>query len=99
MVFEAHYVHHFNGAIVNYVPLIKKLRVQTLAGGNYTYIPESDYHYVDFYFGLERIIRIQRQRFRLGLYGVYGLSTLQTGRPTLQISINHYDQREKSWGY
>ncbi|MBL4653291.1 MAG: carboxypeptidase-like regulatory domain-containing protein [Flavobacteriales bacterium] len=97
--FEAHYIHHFNGAIVNYVPLIKKLRIQTLAGGNYTYIPESDYHYIDFYVGLERIIKIQRQRFRLGLYGVYGLSSFQKGKPTLQISINHYDQREKSWGY
>ena len=97
--FDAHYVHHFNGAIVNYIPLIKKLRIHTLAGLNYLYVADNDYHYADFYFGLERVIRLQRQRFRLGVYFVYGGSSYQLSKPTIQFAINHYNKREKSWGY
>jgi len=98
MYFEAHYVHHFNGAIVNYIPFFRRLRIYTHAGMNYSWIRDADYHYFDFYFGPERTIRIQRQRFRLGLYFVFGGSA-QRIRPTLQFSINYYDKREKSWGY
>lgn len=97
--FEAHYVHHFNGALINNIPFVKKLRIYTLAGGNYTYIPNSNYHYADFYAGLEKSIRIQRQRFRFGIYFVFGGSNMQLVKPAIQFSINHYDKREKSWDY
>ncbi|MBN2681010.1 MAG: carboxypeptidase-like regulatory domain-containing protein [Bacteroidales bacterium] len=97
--FEAHFVHHFNGALVNNIPFVKKLRIYTLAGGNYTYIPGLEYHYADFYFGLEKSIRIQRQRFRFGFYFVFGGSTREMSKPAIQFSINHYDKREKSWDY
>ncbi len=97
--FEAHYVHHFNGALLNNIPFIKKIKVFTTAGANYTYIHDVKYHYIDFYAGLEKSIRIQRQRFRLGVYFVYGGSNNRTTRPTIQFSISHYNKREKSWEY
>lgn len=96
---ELHGVHHFNGALVNNIPLIKKLRLYTLTGFNYTWISETNYHYLDYYVGVERTFRIKRQRFRLGVYFVYGGSNNSRARPTIQFSLNHYDKREKSWDY
>ncbi len=97
--FELHGVHHFNGAFGSNIPLIKKLKIYTLTGFNYTWIKENNYHYLDYYFGVERTIKIQRQRFRLGVFFVYGGSNMTKARPTIQFSINHYDKREKSWDY
>lgn len=97
--FEAHAVHHFNGALVNNIPLVKKLKLYTLTGFNYTWVAETNYHYLDYYFGIERTFRIQRQRFRVGVYFVYGGSNMSRARPTIQFSLNHYDKREKSWDY
>jgi len=97
--FEAHYVHHFNGAIENNIPFFKKLKIYTLAGGNYTYIPQHEYHYYDFYYGVEKSFRIQRQRYRIGIYFVYGGSNRQLSKPAIQFSINHYGKNEKSWEY
>ncbi|MBN2776332.1 MAG: carboxypeptidase-like regulatory domain-containing protein [Bacteroidales bacterium] len=97
--FELHAVHHFNGALVNNIPLIKKLKLYTLTGFNYTWIKETNYHYLDYYAGIERTFRIQRQRFRIGVYFVYGGSNNSKAIPSVQFSINHYDRREKSWDY
>jgi hypothetical protein len=97
--FEAHYIHHLNGAILNKIPLIKKSRIQASLGANYLFIHENKYHYVDFYFGVERAFRINRERFRFGLYFVYGGSSFTRAQPTLQFAINHYSKNEKSWGY
>lgn len=91
LYFEAHYVHHFNGALTNNVPLFKKLRIYTLSGFNYTWISENNYHYIDMYVGIEKSFRIQRQLFRFGIYFVYGGSNNQFQRPNPQFNINSYD--------
>ncbi len=96
---ELHGVHHFNGAFGSNIPLVKKLKIFTITGFNYTWIKESNYHYFDYYFGIERTFKIQRQRFRLGVFFVYGGSNNTKARPTIQFAINHYDKREKSWDY
>ncbi len=97
--FELHVVHHFNGALVNNIPLVKKLRLYTLTGFNYTWVAENNHHYLDYYVGIERTFRIQRQRFRLGVYFVYGGSDISKARPTIQFAINHYEKTEKSWDF
>jgi len=97
--FELHAVHHFNGALVNNIPLVKKLKLYTLTGFNYTWIEENNHHYIDYYLGIERTFRIQRQRFRLGVYFVFGGSNNSKARPTIQFAINHYQKSEKSWDY
>ena len=33
--FEVHHIHHFNGALINNIPLIKKTRIRTVAGGGF----------------------------------------------------------------
>jgi hypothetical protein len=96
---ELHGVHHFNGAFGSNIPIVKKLKIFTITGFNYTWIKESNYHYFDYYFGIERTFKIQRQRFRLGVFFVYGGSNNTKARPTIQFAINHYDKREKSWDY
>lgn len=52
--FEAHYEHNFTGAILNNVPLLRKLKLEEIIGGNY--LTESQYrrNYSEFYVGLKR---------------------------------------------
>lgn len=95
--FEAHYVHSFDGSLIASIPLLNKLKLYETAGVNYTWIKDGNYHYVDTYFGIEKSIRIQRQLFRLGFYFVYGGSSNQFAKPSIQFSINHYDKSDGSW--
>lgn len=94
---ETHYVHSFNGAFTNNIPFIRRLKIYETGGINYTWIKQDNFHYIDLYFGFERSFRIQRQLFKIGFFFVFGGSTNQFARPTIQFSINHYDKSDGSW--
>lgn len=55
----AHLEHHFNGAILNKIPLIRKLKWQTVVGGHYLYEPSFG-NYWELTVGIENIFRIIR---------------------------------------
>lgn len=70
--FELHYIHHFNGAIVNKIPFMKKTGIQSLVGAGCLYLPEhDDYFYLESYLGLERTFKFVRRRLRIGTYVVF----------------------------
>lgn len=56
---SAHLEHHFHGAILNKIPLIKKLKWQTVVGGHYLYEPGFG-NYWELTVGIENIFRIIR---------------------------------------
>ena len=97
---QLHYVHHFNGALFNYLPIIRKTQLHLVIGASTLIIPESDdYRYVEAFIGAERSVRIQRSRFRFGLYFVGANSTLGTIKPRLKFAIQRYNTRNKNWEY
>ncbi|HUH33649.1 MAG TPA: DUF5686 family protein, partial [Daejeonella sp.] len=67
---EGHFEHNFSGFITNKIPLIRKLKLQEIAGFNYLGTPGLK-NYNEVYFGLQYL------NFR----GIYGMS-YQKGRQT-----------------
>lgn len=51
---EAHYEHDFSGFILNKFPLLRKLKVNELAGVHYLYT-EKIHHYTEVFLGLEKL--------------------------------------------
>lgn len=56
---EFHAEHHFNGYIMNRIPLMKKLKWQLVAGVHYLYTPNTP-NYTEVSVGFERIFKILR---------------------------------------
>ncbi len=56
---EFHAEHHFNGYLMNRVPLIKKLKWQFVAGAHYLYTPNSP-NYTEISVGFEHILKVLR---------------------------------------
>ncbi len=96
---KVNYVHHFNGALINYLPLIKKTRLHVVLGAGSLIIPQSDYQYLEAFVGIERTVRIQRSRYRFGLFFVGAQSNLGDITPRLKFAIQRYDARNKNWEY
>ena len=63
--FKAHYEHHFNGFIINKLPLIRKTRVQAVSSLNYLKTSEIS-NYLEFGIGLEHIFKVLRVDYYLG---------------------------------
>lgn len=56
---EAHAEHHFNGYIMNRIPLMKKLKWQLVAGVHYLYTPNTP-NYTEVSVGFERVFKVLR---------------------------------------
>ena len=98
--FEAHYVHHFNGALVNNIPLIKKLRVQAVAGGGFLWVNDTKVRHEEIFAGLERTFKLgARRRLRLGLYGVVGNSSITKPDAGFRFYIDIIDTWAKDWSF
>jgi len=67
---EAHAEHHFNGFILNKIPLVKKLMVQEVLGAHLL-VNEKIQKYYELNFGLENIFGMLRIDYVLG-YGLGG---------------------------
>ncbi|AWM33793.1 DUF5686 and carboxypeptidase regulatory-like domain-containing protein [Hymenobacter nivis] len=63
---EAHYSHHFNGFILNKVPLLRQLKWQEVFSLNYLHTAQAG-HYVELGAGIEHIFKALRVDFYTGL--------------------------------
>ncbi|MFT5819037.1 MAG: hypothetical protein ACI8ZM_000259 [Crocinitomix sp.] len=105
---EGHYIHHFNGAIINKIPFMKKTGIKTTFGGGFIYLPEhNNYFYTEAFFGAERIFKIARKRLRLGAYAIFSVSSNEFALPQedqpknfqFKISLDIMDDRDLKFNF
>lgn len=100
LFFEAHYIHHFNGAMINNLPLIKKTKLRTVAGAGVMWLRENGYRHVELFGGVERIFKLgARRRLRLGVYGVVSQSNRTPPQTGYKISFDVIDTWKRDWSY
>lgn len=96
---QAHYIHHFNGAFMNLIPLVNKLGIHTVVGASGLWIKDSGYQYGEWFAGAERYFKASRARWRVGIYYVDAVSNFSRIKPHVKFAINRYSLRDQSWGY
>ncbi|MFT3705046.1 MAG: DUF5686 and carboxypeptidase regulatory-like domain-containing protein [Agriterribacter sp.] len=67
-----HIEHHFNGFITNKIPLVKKLNVHLIVGGNSFFVNSNNYYY-EVFAGIENVLKILRVDYVRG-YGNAGFN-------------------------
>lgn len=97
--YEAHFVHHDNGAILNKIPFMKKTRIGLVVGGGYLYVPEFDWHHYEVLVGLERNFKFSKRRLRIGLYGVLSGGNHIIPTPSWKVSFAILDNRNLKWNF
>ena len=98
--YEAHYIHNFNGAIINKIPLLKKLELREVAGGGFLIAPERNLQYLEGFAGIERVIKWPFNpltKFKLGVY-IVGSAANQFKNPVqFKIGITSWDRVRNKW--
>ncbi|MEL6392397.1 MAG: DUF5686 and carboxypeptidase regulatory-like domain-containing protein [Bacteroidota bacterium] len=98
--FEMHYIHHFNGAIINNIPLLKKSGITTVFGGGMLWLRDGDYRHQEVFAGIERVFKIgARRRLRVGLFGVLSDANDRSPNTAFKVSFDLIDIWKRDWSF
>ena len=96
---EARFIHHFNGAIMNKIPIAKKLHLETVAGGGILLIEDNNFNHSEIFFGLDKPFKVWGTKFRLGGYYCLAYSNYNNGASMFKFGINIFDPISSKWAY
>jgi hypothetical protein len=98
--YEVHYIHEFNGAIINKIPLLKKLQLREVAGAGFLIAPERNLQYAEGFAGIERVIKWPFNpltKFKLGVYIVGSAANKFSNPVQFKIGITSWDKIKNKW--
>lgn len=98
--YEGHYLHEFNGAILNKIPLLKKIGLREVAGTGFLLAQERNLRYVEAFAGVERVFKMPfqlLQKIKVGIYVVGSLSNQFKNPVQFKFGITGWDSRRNRW--
>ncbi|MFK8036966.1 MAG: DUF5686 and carboxypeptidase regulatory-like domain-containing protein [Crocinitomicaceae bacterium] len=97
--FQGFFLHHFNGFIMNKIPLINRLKLELSAGGSALIIQDISYSHAEVFAGIEKKFRIKQQYFRVGAYVATRANTTTELTYQFKIGIDFFNSFTNSWTY
>lgn len=97
--YEAHFVHHDNGAIINKIPFMKKTGIGLVIGVGALYVKEFNWQHYEILAGLERNFKFSKRRLRVGVYGVLSDGNNISPTATYKVSFAILDDRNMKWNF
>ena len=96
--FDGHYIHRFNGSLVNKLPFMKFLELREVAGGSFLLSSERNMRHIEGFAGIERVFRLWRERIKLGFYYSVAASNQWNGlRSTWKFGFSTYNRFTNQW--
>jgi hypothetical protein len=98
--YQGHLVHEFNGALLNKIPLFKKLGLREVAGGGFLYAPERNLTYFELFAGIERVFKWPFNpltKFKIGAYVVSSVANQYSNPIQFKIGFTSWDKRKNRW--
>lgn len=97
--YEAHFVHHDNGSIINKIPFMKKTGIGLVMGVGALYVKEFNWQHYEIFGGLERNFKFSKRRLRIGIYGVLSDGNQISPKADWKISFAILDDRNMKWNF
>jgi hypothetical protein len=98
--YQAHAVHEFNGALINKIPLLKKLQLREILGGGFLIAPERDLKYAELFAGIERVFKWPFNpltKFKLGVYVVGSVANQFNNPIQFKVGLTTWDKKRNKW--
>ena len=96
---QANYIHHFNGAIMNKIPLINKLGLLSVAGAAGLLMEENNFRHLEAFAGIEKPFRLFGGLVKVGAYYVVADSNVGQLQSGFKIGFDFFDPFKNKWSY
>lgn len=97
--YEGHYLHRFNGALINKIPLLRKLGLVECGGGGFLFSKERNMRYLEVYVGIEKMLKLFKERVRIGVFYVANINNAYRNNPEIKFTVEVYDKIRNRWPY
>jgi Family of unknown function (DUF5686)/CarboxypepD_reg-like domain len=98
--YEGHYIHEFNGALLNKIPFFKKIGLREIAGAGFLIAPERNLRYAELFTGVERVFKYpfnQLGKFKIGVYVVGSVANQFRNPVQFKFGITAWDRKKGKW--
>lgn len=98
--YQGHLIHEFNGALLNKIPLLKKLQLREVAGGGFLFAPERDLRYFEAFAGVERVFKWPFNpltKFKLGIYVTGSVANQFSSPVQFKVGLTTWDRKKNRW--
>jgi hypothetical protein len=98
--YSGHMVHEFNGALINKIPLLKKLQLREIAGAGFLIAPERNLRYGELFAGIERVFKWPFNpltKFKLGVYVVTSAANQFRNPVQFKVGLTTWDRIRNKW--
>lgn len=96
---QAFYIHHFNGILLNKIPLINKTKFETIAGVSLLYIDAANLTHSEFFVGIERKFKVRNQMLKYGFYYTGQFDNLGSPFFKFKIGFDYLNTFTNKWSY
>ena len=98
--YQGHYLHEFNGFLLNRIPLLKKLGLREVAGAGFLLAPERNLKYAEMFTGVERVFKwpfAPMAKFKVGFYVVGSVANQFQNPVQFKFGITTWDRVLNKW--
>jgi hypothetical protein len=98
--YQAHALHEFNGALLNKIPLLKKLQLHEIVGGGFLIAPERNLRYAELFTGVERVFKWPfdpLSKFKVGFYVVGSTANKFSNPIQFKVGLTTWDRKTNKW--
>ncbi|ANE50817.1 hypothetical protein SY85_10180 [Flavisolibacter tropicus] len=98
--YQAHFVHEFNGFLLNKVPILKKMQLREVGGGGFLIAPERNLRYAELFAGVERVFKWPfnpLSKFKLGVYVVGSAANRFHNPVQFKVGLTTWDKQRNKW--
>lgn len=98
--YQGHYVHEFNGAILNKIPFLKKLQLREIAGAGFLIAPERNLRYAELFAGVEKVFKWPFNplyKLKIGVYIIGSAANKFSSPIQFKIGFSSWDRKRNKW--
>lgn len=96
---QAMAIHHFNGFIMDKIPLINYLQLEVIAGAAALSIPDQKFLHAELYAGIGRKFKVFGEQFQVAAYAATRDNSIEKFSVSYKFGVNFYNAFTGKWAY